>query len=602
MACQSEAPSVDSSISAYRDRMLAEHQARAANSTSAARAVPSEPVAEPVAWQSQRGPRSSLMVQPAATTQPAPADVLAEIPDPVDAPRIFELRKEKLQREQAAQQDQRVVRTYERIVAQANEYLKLVARPKQIELSLADCVRRAVENSYTVRYEAHNPAINQTQIVEAEAAFDVEFFLDTSYANLDQATATAFVPGTSDTRTYEGGFRKLLPTGMQTSVSLGQTRSKNSLPREFQEMNPVYSSNFIASLRQPLLRGFGLDVNRAQINIARINFDVSQEQFIQKVRDALLDVESAYWQLSQARRQTVITAETLAQNYVTWQNMVERLDHDATQVEVANAESRYQTQYVAYLERVKLLRDAEDRLKNLLNDPELKLSDDVEIIPIEVPSAAAIVLDQFAEVRAALDRRSEIRAARRQIDAARVNTTVAKNQILPQLDVSFQYEVQGMNDTADNSFDNLTTNRFISYTVGVSFAYSFGERKARAQLRRANLQESQAVVALQQVTDAIVEEVNQTVRTLLVRYEQIPPALLSVNSAERNLRSLQARTQRIDPNYLQTELSAVEQLASTRSTLLQVVTEYNTGVVQLEKAKGTLLDYNNVVVSDVPGR
>ncbi len=386
---------------------------------------------------------------------------------------------------------------------------------------------------------------------------------------------------------------------MQASVSTGLTRSKNDLPEQYQTLNPSYSTNFITELRQPLLRGFGLDVNRAQININRLSFEISQEAFVQQVRDTLLEVERTYWQLAQARRRVAIFALSTAQYLVTYQNMVERLDHDATQVEVENSRSRWQSQYVSYLETVKLVRDAEDQLKNVLNDPTLKLSDAIEIIPTETPYVAPTVVDHFAEVRTALDRRTEIIQARKRIDQTRIGTAAAKNAILPQLDVTFQYEVQGLKDTADNSFDNLTTNRFISYSLGASFVYNFGERAARAAHRRARLQEQQAVVSLNQITDAIVQEVNLDIRTLMVRYEQLPPALESVKAASLNLRALQARTQRIDPNYLQTELGAVEQLASTRSTLLTVVTDYNIGIVELEKANGTLLEYNNVAVSDV---
>jgi outer membrane protein TolC len=320
---------------------------------------------------------------------------------------------------------------------------------------------------------------------------------------------------------------------------------------------------------------------------------------VQRVRDTVLEVETAYWQLAQARRRAVVLAETVAQTYVTYLNMKERLLNDATAVEVANSEARYRSQYVVFLESLKLIRDAEDRVKNLMNDPELKLSERLEIIPTETPYVAPTVFDQFAEVRTALDRRSEISAQRKRIEQRRVATNVAKNQILPQLDVSFRYEVAGSGNTADNSFDSLTTNRYISATLGVNFAYNFGERAARARHQRSRLEESQAVVELNQLADAIVEEVNGRIRTLVVRYEQIPPQYVSVVAAERNLRAYQARTQRVDPLYLENELQAVEQLGQTRTQLLNVLTDYNVGIIQLERAKGTLLEYNNITVTDV---
>lgn len=603
--CQNELVSVEGPISAYRDRMLVQHQQETAAQSEPARAIQqAPPVARPVSTQAQLPPRASLMTQPATTTQPSPADVLRELPDPRECERVFAERLERLRADPTSQTDPRVVRSYERVVRQALDYLQAVRRPEQVELSLAECVQRALESNYTIRIEAHGPAISETQVVEAEAAFDVEFFLDTTWSVRDGAVPPRAYPNTSDTRAIQGGFRKLMPTGMTGSVGLGTSRNWSGAPQGLiKNWNPTWPSNFIVQLRQPLLRGFGLDVNRAQINIAKLDWGISRDLFVQRVRDTIFEVEQTYWNLVRTRRQAAVLAESVAQNFVTYDSIRQRGDFDATRVEIDNALSRWQTAHVNFLESVKLVRDAEDRLKNVLNDPSLKLSDQVELIPIETPVAAPTVLDHFAEVRTALDKRSEILQARKRIDQTRINTNATKNAILPQLDLSFSYEVQGLGTTADNSFDNLTTNRFISYSLAANFAYNFGERRARAAHRRARLQESQAVVALNQITDAVVEEINQVIRQLMVRYEQIPPALTSVQAAERNLRALQARTRQVDPAYLQTELSAVEQLANTRGTLLTVLTDYNVGIVQLEKAKGTLLEYNNVVVSDgLPGR
>ena len=600
LGCQNDLTSVDGPISAYRDRMLVQHQEETNAPEAEGVLHPSRtPVARPVPAQAQLPPRESLMTQPTTTSQPAPADVLIEVPDPTEAPALFAQRLEQLCADQANRQEQRVIRNYERVISQAIEYLKNVSKPVQLRLSLSDCIQRAIENNYTIRIQAHNPAISQTQIVEAEAAFDAEFFLNTNWSALDTAVMPHAYPGTSDTRSVQGGFRKLLATGATASVSLATQRQWSGLPQgQVKTWNPTWPSNFVVQLQQPLLRGFGLDVNRAQINISKVQYQISYETFIQQVRDTLLNVEQSYWQLVRTRRQVAIVSESVAQNLITYQNMVERLEHDATQVEVENSRSQWQSSYVSYLESVKLVRDAEDQLKNFLNDPALKLSQEIEIVPTDAPVAAPTVLDHFAEVRTALESRSEIRQAKQQIDSTRINTMLTKNAILPQLNVSFQYEVQGLGDSADHSFDNLTTNRFISYTLGVNFTYPLGERRARAQYKRARLQESQAVVALNQVTDAVVVEVNNSIRTLMVRYDQIPPSLEAVRASWQNLRALQARTQRIDPSYLQTELSAVGQLANTRSTLLQVLTDYSVGIVQLEKAKGTLLEYNNVAVSD----
>jgi outer membrane protein TolC len=592
-ACQelSDSPNFTTSAGVYRDRMLAEHEEKLSDQRERR-----EVRAVPVSWQSELPERAALVTQPPTAEQPSPVQVLAEMPDPDEAPAVMQQRLETLK--ESARTDVRVGRNYERVVVEALEELKRLGQGRQVRMSLAECVQRALENNYAIRIEAYNPAISQTHLVEAEAAFDAEFFLDSSWSKQDRNVGSELQASATDTRTYSGGFRKLLASGMQVQAEIGQTRTWSNF--QYQTLNPSYESTFMVSFTQPLLRNFGLDVNRATINIRRAERDIAHEKFVQMVRDRLFDVESAYWRLAAARRIAAISAEQVSQNHATYLNMVERQEHDATEVELANSESRWRTRQVEFQEAVKSVRDAEDTLKNLLNDPELLLSEDIEIVPIDTPYAAALALDQLAAVRTAVDRRSEIREALRYIEQARIATAAAKNQTLPQLDLSFQYEVQGMNVSADSSFDNLTTNRFISYAVRAQFSYPIGNRARRAAYRRSQLQESQAVVGLHQTTDAIVQEVNAAVRTLAVRYAQIAPGLIAAQSAERNLRALQARTQRIDPNYLQTELSAVEQLFAARRTLLQVVAEYNIAIAALEKAKGTLLEYNNVVVTDEP--
>ena len=280
--------------------------------------------------------------------------------------------------------------------------------------------------------------------------------------------------------------------------------------------------------------------------------------------------------------------------------MEERQRHDAhargaEQLEVALPEP-----LVQYLEAIKTVRDTEDRLKNLINDPGFKLSEDIEIITTAVPLVTPIMLDQFAEVRTALDQRSEIRSARLGIEQTRIQAQRAKNETLPQLDLSFNYEVQGIGGSADDSFDNVTTNRYRSYSVVLNFSYPIGNRGARAALRRERMLEQQAIVNLHRALDSVVAEVNESVRQLLFRYKQLPPQLDSVLAADANLRSLQARAEAITPPYLDSELGAVEQVANTRQTLLQVIIEYNLAIVQLENAKGTLLEYYNVAISDEP--
>lgn len=595
---QSDDAAVESSVAAFRERMGAEQRSTDTRPAGQAAidAVPTTsaaPLIYPVTSQESLPARQALVAQPDVTIQLSPDAVLSEIPDPTEAEQAFARRYAALKE---AGREMRVLRNYERVSAKALEYLKRLERPQRVQVPLIECIQRALQNNYAIRIEGFQPAIRETQVVEAEAAFDAAFFLDTTYSNQDRPTASQLNSAQSDLRSLRGGLRKMTATGMEASVGLNY--AKNFVNNQFTTINPSYVTTFVASLRQPLLRGFGLDYNRSFIEIARVDQRIASERFEQQVRDSLFDVEAAYWELMQRRRQVMVLAESVGQYYATYRSMDERKGQDATPVEINNSLSNWKSQEVRLFEAMRLVRDAEDRLKNLVNDPQFKLSDELELIPTDTPLVAPLAVDQFADVRTALDERSEIDQSRLQIEQTRIQTMRAKNETMPQLDLSFNYEVEGLSNSADSSWDRMTTNRFRSYAVTLNFSYPLGNRGPQAALQRAQLQERQAIVGLHRTMDAVVEEVNNAVRTLVQRYEDMPPQLIAARAAVLNLQALQARSVVINPTFLQTELQAVEQITNTRTTLLRVVIDYNIAIVALERAKGTLLEYNNIQIAD----
>ena len=71
-----------------------------------------------------------------------------------------------------------------------------------------------------------------------------------------------------------------------------------------------------------------------------------------------------------------------------------------------------------------------------------------------------------------------------------------------------------------------------------------------------------------------------------------------VEAAERNVQATKERAERKSPTELQTELAGQENLAQARRTLLEALIAYNIAIADLERAKGTLLHYNNVVLDE----
>jgi outer membrane protein len=534
--------------------------------------------------------RPSLVAGSLTTTQPSIVQSLEyQMPDPSVAAEVFEARTRLIT-------DERRARDYRRVCARAVEHLKGLKRAAQVSLSLADVIHRTVANNYTIRVAGYEPAVSTAQIVEAEAQFDATFYASWLSVIQDQPTASELQATNNKAQTAGSGIRKLLSTGTMVDLSFNYQRTKSNLP--FQTLNPSINNDFTLKMQQPFLQGFGLDFNRSQINIRKNERKIAVEKFREQIRETLWNVEQAYWQLVQTRRAATITAELLAETEETYRYIEARRDFDAFAVLIANSKAAVDLRRVDLITSIAAVKDAEDAVKALMNDPEITLAKNIEMITVDIPEAVPIVVDRVGEVQTALDNRSELRQRDFQIENARIIVGTAKNQVLPKFDAVFTYKVLGLGGNESSAFEQTVDNRFNEYDVGVQFEWPIGSRKARAALKQAKLRYEQAIASRKAQIEQIILDVNKAVRALGTAWDAIIPARDATLASEENVRATKERAERKSPAELQTELTGQEQLAQARRTLLDALVRYNIAIAGLERSKDTLLRYDNVVIAE----
>ncbi len=478
-------------------------------------------------------------------------------------------------------------------------YINQIDRPHKVELSLEDAVERTLYNSYAIRIQSYDPAISAAGVVQAESFFDALFFSNALWNKNNTPTASALQASDSNQTQFNTGIRKLLPTGMSVEAAWSVTRNEVDANFPFATLNPSYRNEMAFQLRQPVLQGFGLDYNRRQINIFKRRRDISEYQFSRAVMEQLLNAEEAYWRLVAARRDLVIASRLIADFQQVHDDLEARIEFDVSPVELKQAKARLDIQIADFANVRQRVKDAEDQLKSLMNDPQLNLAEDIEIVPIEFPSAEEIALDRLGELQAALDNRQELREAELAIEVAKINVGTAKNEALPRFDVTFSYVYDALGKSFYDSSRNLSDLDFHNYTVGLQFEWPIGNRGPRAAVRQARLEHAQALAQLKLQIEGILLEVNVAFRNLMTSYEQIGANLTSVESQIDEVQALEDRAERKDPAQLNVELDARQRLAGTRRRLLESLVTYNLAIARLERAKGTLLSYNNVTISDI---
>jgi outer membrane protein TolC len=482
-------------------------------------------------------------------------------------------------------------------IASEQEKVGEIRRASQLSLTLEDVIRRTLANNYTIQVVSYNPAVEAARVVEAQSAFDAVFFTNVRKDKVDQPTASQLFATNRDSVSISAGLSKLLPLGATVTGSYVFSRNKQVFGvTNFNTLNPSYSSRIVLDINQPLLRGAGLDYNRSLIVLSKNNRRISDLTFKRQVRDTLREVEELYWRLVQARRDVVITARELADFEGIYRYLDARKSFDITPVQIAATKADLELARADFVQRRANVFDMEDRLIAVMNDPGLNLADDVELIPQDFFVLERIAVDRLAEAQAALDNRTEIKEQQIRVASAKIEVGRARNAELPRFDATFQVAHDGLDANADRSFDEVSRRKFISYVVAVEFEVPVGNRGPRAVRRRAELQHDQAMAQLKKTFEDVILDVNLAARKLDTTYDRIFPTFESVEARDREVASIVARAERKDHNTLISELGARRGLASTRRGMLQSLVDYNLAIVDLERSKGTLLRYNNVVI------
>ncbi|MGN6368677.1 MAG: TolC family protein [Phycisphaerae bacterium] len=490
-------------------------------------------------------------------------------------------------------------------------------------LSLQDAIHRALRNALDIKVQSYSPGINESKIIQQEAAFDPVFFANSNWTNTNEP-AGSFVanPGNTANNTLppvfqlgrsfqdgtlwsnDVGVRKLLSSGANVSVSAGFTYRdlNNSAGTGFPNGQTV-APNINATIEQPLLRGFGSNVTEANIYIAQRDQRISLEQFRRQVITTIDTVEEDYHNLVLARTNVAIGEQLLVATEDTEKRVSERAIVDADQISISQARAAVE-QRRAELVRFRIdLRAASDKLKQDLNDPEINVSDNALIDPSDRPIAEPIVFNVADAIETALRQRTELQEDRLKLEQSDITLTVARNDLLPRLDLTASVQANGLNNEWDQAFaSTVAPNQYIDYSAGIRLEFPLGNRQAEAEVRQRQLERNQLLT--QTVADAqrIVIEVKKQLRELLGSYQE-----LTVRETARILaaQELQAITRKeeivaLTPEFLQLKLDSQGRLAAAEQALIQAIVNYNLALVRFEVAKGTLLEFDRVSLNRAP--
>jgi outer membrane protein TolC len=481
---------------------------------------------------------------------------------------------------------------------------------KTMPVSLNDFYTRAIANSSQIKVFSDLPLIRQTAIQEAEGAFDAEVFADGRNDWRDDPVGSTLTTGGAD-RLVEDDFR--LRTGIRKKVAqTGATvyatqeftyRDSNS---QFFVPNDQTGARITVGFNQPLLRGAGKGFNHAVINIAKIDSEIAQKEFIRQTESHLLEITRTYWTLYMARGAYKAKARAFGDANGTLEDLESRENFDALKQQIFRARAATAERKAALVRAESAVRNAEDRLKALVNDPEMNQATALEMIPSDAPITTRTPGDLAAAAAIALENRAEIQQAYLQLKSAGLRRDMSRNELLPVLNFIAETYQAGLSEDDWGAAWDDQWQASPGYAVGLRFDYPLGNNQAEARNIRRRLEMRQLVNQIRTTMDTILLEVKVTVREVQTAYRDLIAKSQSMQAARDDLSNLTERREAMflgantsAPAYLEFLLESQDRRTAAEEAFLGALATYNVALVSLERAKGTLLTYEDLEVKRI---
>ncbi|HEX6737716.1 MAG TPA: TolC family protein, partial [Vicinamibacteria bacterium] len=338
-----------------------------------------------------------------------------------------------------------------------------------------------------------------------------------------------------DTSLYGLDLRQRLPwSGGSLTASgafVSEPRTDNPAPRR---------SDLNLTLTQPLLRGFGPNATFFDLRNSRRN-RVSQERSFELTRQRVaVDVARAFYQVVQQRMLLAVARQSLERS-----QGLEKASDARLEVGLVSKLDVFRAQLQASQAQESMIR-SEAALQDALEDFRflLGLAPSEPLEPEEVVLEAVLAADTLEPLAVLVDRalsqRLDLREVRDQVDDARRAASLARQNLLPQIDLNVGVTQTGRG----TSFGDALSTGDRRTEVSLSASYPLERSQDRAVSAVANLDLDARARTLRQRELEIEGEVRSAVRELEQIRKSVDLQRVAVEVAEQQHRLATLRYQR----------------------------------------------------------
>ena len=334
-------------------------------------------------------------------------------------------------------------------------------------------------------------------------------------------------------------------------------------------------------LTQPLLRGLGPNATFFELTNARRALQGQERTLALTRQRTAVEVAAAFYAVIAQRQLLEVAHQSLERTEALQKSSAARLEVGlASKLDVFRAELQAAQARDAMLRSESSLATALERFRALLAIPPGD--------PVEPEAAALPATDDAFEpvevlIRRALETRLELVEARDQVGDAERSASLAKQNLLPQVDLNVGVTQLGFG----SSFGTAWTAGDKQVNVFLSASYPLPQASQRATRATALIEVAARERAVRQRELEVEQDVRQALRELEQIRQSVALQRRAVEVADQQRRLAVLRYQRgLGSNF--DVVDAESSLVTARSALVQLLTSYAVARLDLKRTTGTL--------------
>lgn len=475
-------------------------------------------------------------------------------------------------------------------------------------LSITDAVELALKQNADLEVVRLTPQIQDVAISLAKSSW-MPSLTSAFQGDNRNSPVNSFLSGgqtkiTNNQATYNVGIGSNLPwNGSRYSVGWESYRATTN--NVFSNFSPQTSSTLTLNFTQPLLRNFGIDATRQQLQVSRKNREISDVQVKEAVATTTRSVKNAYWDLVFAINSLDVQRQSLELAQRSLKENRARVEIGTmAPIDIVQAEAEVAQREEAVIVAEAAIARAEDALRALIYGQHAADQWTSRLVPTDAAAFTPVAVDIDGAVKGALDSRTDLQQAQKTIEANDVTIRFLRNQVLPDLSASVNYGATGIGGSqflrANDGFPgtiigsvnkpftdvlgNVVTADFPSWSIAVQLSYPLGTSAQDANLARARLQNQQSVKQLDASKIRVATEVRETARTVSTNGKRVEATRASRALAEKRLEAEEKKFQAgMTTNFF--VLQAQRDLNQAKNNELQALIDYLKSVVNYETAQ-----------------